>query len=78
MKDFILREISLTSDDGKLTVTRNRTSTGTACIRIGVNNKDLFLDNKEDDKYEIRALKLAQMINTIASNPCRLPESKEE
>ncbi|KKL83323.1 hypothetical protein LCGC14_1975930 [marine sediment metagenome] len=72
IKESLSRVITIESKDGKLRVTRERTSEGRVQINIWANDSFIMLTDK--DLYEQQAYKLAGMIDNIANNKCLLPE----
>ena len=59
-------------------VTRTRTSKGYAAINIAVGVNGIELSNdKHGAGYETIARALANMIDKISDDPCRLPKVKE-
>ena len=77
MDEFLTKEISVKSKDGKMKVTRKRNSAGNAFIRIEACGCTLMFDNQSPDighNYEQAALELASLIDEVANNPCHLPK----
>ena len=79
MKNFIMREIKEESDDGSMSVSRMRNTNGYASIIIMVGDKSITFDNRIDgDEYQQKAFTLANMIDTICMDSCKLPEVEYE
>ena len=73
MKEFLMREI--TAGEGRMTVTRTRTSGGYAAIIIKAGDISITFNNDKDNNYEEQSRALAQLINEAVNNPCKLPSS---
>ena len=82
-----MKEVSKMSDDGRLSVIRNRTSNGYSSITIRMRKSAKLLEdgkepmwssfkftNEDNDKYEMDVRELADMMQDVADNACQLPE----
>ena len=76
MKEFMLKTVTLNSDDGHTTAKRSRSTEGYASIALTVSGNTIefsFAEFGED--YEQVAKGAADALAKIADNPCLLPKN---
>ncbi len=82
MKEFLMKEVRKTTEDGLFDVIRTRTSNGFASITIRSNGDEErsfnFTNENDNNGYEMQALELAETLRDVAENPCKLPTERKE
>ncbi len=73
MEDFLLKTI--TAEDGEIKVCRSRSSAGYAAIKVSFGDQSIEFDSaKLSSDYEMRARRLAELLDEVVNNPCALPK----
>ena len=78
MENFIMREIRERSKDfNEIYAVRTRTSSGFCSISIHFSGQSIKFDNEEgNDHYELQAIELAKILESVAHDRCELPQTE--
>ena len=86
-EDFLVRTVTLKSNDSNISVSRTRTSAGFASITIEVRvqsalitdaeSRKITLTNEGGNEYEQQVSALAELLQKIMNEPCLLDERRD-